>query len=233
MPFYSDWETKKNTEEERTYMHDFLMRVPESIDVFHNGTNSEIATAVKIINSVKIEEYVSIIDELTLDEDVVSDQVPQFSDFNDGAYRIPELLEFEPLGLTFEKLGYQLVKSPTEGAGIKYGENHSKLATMMELVEITKRPSNVVSTALGRYLVPFLPEEKKEVLKRLLLRQYLVQMMISGASTGVFSYREAISKLSKATAIRRRSNVRIVLEYILCGTAEEIRLDRIDWRVEE
>lgn len=233
MSFYIDWETKKNTGEELKYMDDFLMVTPESVEVFHWGTNSEIAKAVEIINSVRIEEYVSLIDKLSFDEDVVGNQVPQFSDFNDGAYRIPELLEFEPSGLSFEKLGYQLVKSPTEGAGIKYGENHSKLANMMELVEITNRPSNVVSTALGRYLVSFLPEEKKEVLKRLLLRQYLVQKMISGAAEEVFSYRDAVSKLSKATAIRRRNNVRKVLEFILCGTEDEIRLDRIDWQVEE
>lgn len=233
MFFYEEWIENKNTEAEKRFIEYFLKLIPESIEVFHKGNDAELGTAISVINSVSIERYVEVIDNMNYDIQIEAAQVPQFSDFGDGIYRVPELLEFAPEGMTFEKLGYQLVKSPTEVAGIKYGENHSKLASMMELVEITKRPSNVMSTALGKFLIRFMPDEKKEVLRRLALRQYMAQKIIHDTGKGIISYREAVNRLSVATAVRRRNNVRVYLEFILKDTPCEKRLSNIDWQVRE
>ena len=233
MSFYEEWIENKNTEAEKRFIEYYLKLVPESTEVFHKGNDAELGTAISVINSVSIERYVDVIDSMNYDVQIEAAQVPQFSDFGDGIYRVPELLEFAPEGMTFEKLGYQLVKSPTEGAGIKYGENHSKLASTMELVEITKRPSNVMSTALGKYLIRFIPDEKKEVLRRLALRQYMAQKIIHDAGDRMISYREAVNRLSVATAVRRRNNVRVYLEFILKDTPCEKRLSNIDWQVKE
>ena len=233
MSFYEEWIENKNTEAEKRFIECFLKLVPESTEVFRKGDDAELGTAISVINSVSIERYVEVIDGMNYDIQIEAAQVPQFSDFGDGIYRVPELLEFAPEGMTFEKLGYQLVKSPTEGAGIKYGENHSKLASTMELVEITKRPSNVMSTALGKYLIKFLPDEKKEVLRRLALRQSMAQKIIHDAGDRMISYREAVNRLSVATAVRRRNNVRVYLEFILKDTPCEKRLSNIDWQVKE
>lgn len=233
MSFYEEWIENKNTEAEKRFIEYFLKLVPESTEVFHKGNDAELGTAISVINSVSIERYVDVIDSMNYDVQIEAAQVPQFSDFGDGIYRVPELLEFAPEGMTFEKLGYQLVKSPTEGAGIKYGENHSKLASTMELVEITKRPSNVMSTALGKYLIRFMPDEKKEVLRRLALRQYMAQKIVHDARDRMISYREAVNRLSVATAVRRRNNVRVYLEFILKDTPCEKRLSNIDWQVKE
>lgn len=233
MSFYEEWIENKNTDAENRFIEYFLKLVPESTDVFHKGNDAELGTAISVINSVSIERYIAVIDSMDYDIQIEAAQVPQFSDFGDGIYRVPELLEFAPEGMTFEKLGYQLVKSPTEGAGIKYGENHSKLAATMELVEINKRPSNVMSTALGKYLIRFMPDEKKEVLRRLALRQYMAQKIIHDAGDGMISYRKAVNRLSVATAVRRRNNVRVYLEFILKDTPCEKRLSNIDWQVKE
>jgi len=233
MSFYEEWIENKNTDAEKRFIEYFLKLVPESTEVFHKGSDAELGTAISVINSVSIERYIAVIDSMDYDIQIEAAQVPQFSDFGDGIYRVPELLEFAPEGMTFEKLGYQLVKSSTEGAGIKYGENHSKLASTMELVEITKRPSNVMSTALGKYLIRFMPDEKKEVLRRLALRQYIAQKIIYDAGHGMISYREEVNRLSVATAVRRRNNVRVYLEFILKDTPCEKRLSNIDWQVNE
>lgn len=233
MPFYEEWIENKNTETEKRFIEYFLKLVPESTEVFHKGDDAEIGTAISVINSVSIERYVEVIDTMTYDVQIEAAQVPQFSDFGDAIYRVPELLEFAPKGTSFEKLGYQLVKSPTEVAGIKYGENHSKLASTMELVEITKRPSNVMSTALGKYLVRFMPDEKRDLLRRLALRQYMAQKIIHDAGGGIISYREEVNRLSVTTAVRRRNNVRVYLEFILKDTQCEKRLSNIEWQVKE
>lgn len=231
MSFYEEWIMKKNTESEKRYIEYFLKLLPESTEVFHKGNDAELGTAISVINSVSIEQYINVIDSLNYIEDIEPSQVPQFSDFSAGVYRVPELLEFSPNGMTFEKIGHQLVKCTTEGAGVKYGENHSKLAETMELVEITKRPSKVVSTVLGKYLVRFLPEEKKDLLRRLAIRQYMAQKIIHDSANKLICYREAVGKLSSATALRRRNNVRVYLNFILKDTKFENRLNKIDWQV--
>lgn len=232
MSFYEEWIMKKNTESEKRYIEYFLKLFPESTEVFHKGNDAELGTAISVINSVSIEQYINVIDDLEYLDAIEPSQVPQFSDFNAGVYRVPELLEFAPDGMTFEKVGYQLIKCTTEGAGVKYGENHSKLAETMELVEITKRPSKVVSTVLGKYLVKFTPEEKNDILRRLAIRQYLAQKIIHDSADKKICYREAVGKLSSATALRRRNNVRVYLNFILKDTKFENRLSNIDWQVE-
>lgn len=233
MSFYEEWLKNKNTDEEALYLEYFLRVVPESIAVFHDGNEPDLETAISIINSVSVEKYIEVIDTIECNKNIECSEVPQFSSFNDGIYRIPELLEFEPEGMTFEKIGYQLAKPLTEIAGVKYGENHAKLAASMDLVEIRKRPSNVISTSLGRYLVKFMPEEKKELLKRLILRSHLIQIIIKESSTGIISYRQTVNTLSMTTAVRRRSNVRALLDFVLIGSREEKRLCNIDWQVTE
>ena len=232
MDFYVEWISKKNTGEEKIFIERFLNGDQDSVSVFKNGNEGDLGTAISVVNSIPIETYISLIDGKKYTDEIEAKQVPQFSDFSDGAYRLPELLEFSPEGMRFEEVGYQLVKSPTEGAGTKYGENHSKLAQIMGLVEISKRPSTVRSTALGKYLIKFMPEDKNDFLRRMVLREYIIQKMISESKDDLLSYRQVVKNLSAATAIRRRNNVRVLLEFVLNNTKEEKRIDNIDWQVE-
>ena len=59
----------------------------------------------------------------------------------------------------------------------------------------------------------------------------MAQKIIHDSAQGLMSYREAVSSLSPATALRRRSNVRVYLEFILKDTKFENRLNNIDWQV--
>ncbi len=156
---------------------------------------------------------------------------PSKTSFGAATNRLPEILEFSPEGLSFAEIGYQLVKSPNDSAGTKYGENHAKLAEMLDLVKIHNRPSKVKSTKLGKYLLGFKPEEKVELLKRLLLRQFLIKKLIHDAGEGNVEYISEVRLLSKSTAARRGRNVRMLLDYILEGTDDEARIQRIDWDV--
>jgi hypothetical protein len=233
MTFYDKWIQSKNTEQEKEYIRQFLEMSPESIKVLREGNEAELGAAISVITSVPMEKYFDIVDILEYKTEVNTSQVPQFSFFDAAAFRLPEILEFAPEGLSYKEIGYQLAKSPTAIAGTKYGENHSKLASMMELVEINCRPSNVVSTALGRYLIAFMKDEKKELLRRLILRQYIIRKLIHDTSIEPIQYKDVVIKLSEATAIRRRNNVRLLLELVLQGSEEEKRLGLIDWRVSE
>lgn len=233
MTFYDEWVQAKNTEHENECIKRFLEESPESTTVLREGSEAELGVAISVISSVPMSKYFEVVDNLNHDAVVNTAQVPQFSLFEAAAYRLPEILEFAPQGLTYKEIGYQLAKSPTDGAGIKYGENHAKLASTMELVEINCRPSNVNSTALGHYLIAFPIEEKKEILRRLILRQYIIRKIVHDTGYESVLYKDVVAELSEATAMRRRSNVRILLEIVLKGTEEEKRLDLVDWRVSD
>lgn len=230
MDFYYEWLNKKNTDKEINYIIEFLSSTEETTKAFNIGDEKLLAVALSVICSSSIESYIDIIDCMELSDSVYPDQVPQYSDFNDGAVRVSELLEFEPNGMGFEKLGYQLVKS-SEGAGIKYGENHAKLARTMGLVEISNRPSNVKSTCLGRYLLKLNDNEKNEVLRRMLLRNYSIQKILKESKESTVSYERIMKNLSPKTATRRRNNVKSLLEFILTDTAYYDRMKNINWKV--
>jgi hypothetical protein len=231
MFFYDEWITKKNTTDENRFILSFLSSDDETTCVFHEGTQAELGTAISVITSVPMETFIQCIDQMELSSEVKSIDVPQFSSFGAATNRLPEILEFSPEGLSFAEIGYQLVKSPNDSAGTKYGENHAKLAEMLDLVKIHNRPSKVTSTKLGKYLLGFKPEEKVELLKRLLLRQFLIKKLIHDAGEGNVEYISEVRLLSKSTAARRGRNVRMLLDYILEGTDDEARIQRIDWDV--
>ena len=230
MSFYNEWLNCQNTKKEEEFISDFLNKVSCSNTPFYSGNSAEVDAAISVICSVPIEEYIRLIDRMDLSAEVVSADIPQYSNFSAAVVRLPEILEFYPKGLGFEEIGYQLKKSPTEGAGTKYGENHAKLAAMMDLVSISERPSKVEITSLGHFLVTVSLQEKKDLLVRLLLREHIVKKLICSSKYNC-SYREIVRGLADSTAERRRSNVKSILEYVLSDTSECERLDRIDWKV--
>lgn len=217
MGFYDDWKCAKDSGiDESMYILDFLKKTPESLEVFIAGQATEVALAVDVLVNTDLELFLDKLDELDFSREPEKSEVPQFSSFENGAIRVPELLQFADDGLTYDDLGYQMVKANRIGACIKYGENHSKLADLMSLVTISKtRPAIVKSTALGKHLVAFDLDEKADVLKKLLLRDYFMQRMISEAKRGMTYYSDVASCLSESTRIRRRSNVKCLAEFIL------------------
>jgi hypothetical protein len=119
------------------------------------------------------------------------------------------------------------------GAKVKYGENHSKLAAMMSLVNILNtRPVVVKPTRWGSFLTRYAFTEKSDVLKKLLLRDVCVKSILSKAFAGPVNYRDIVSFLSPSTMIRRRSNVKKLLEFIINDSEREIYLSNINWEVE-
>ena len=124
------------------------------------------------------------------------------------------------------------MNSVKPGARVKYGENHSKLAAMMSLVTISSnRPAIVRATRWGTYLTRYDWRSKEEVLRKLLLRDLCVKTVVKSALIGPTTYRDVVKVLSTSTAIRRRTNVRCLVEFVLSGTDREEVLSRIDWEV--
>ena len=72
-------------------------------------------------------------------------------------------------------------------------------------------------------------KDKKELFRRLFLRDRFIQFIVQKALSGQVKYVDTVKCLSLTTANRRRSNVKCVLEEILKNTDYEYVLDNIIW----
>ena len=233
MDFYSLWkETRTMGFDDAEMIHAFLRFEAQTIDPFVNGDESSLETAYALLDSISIDAFFDAIKCGDYNHKISPAMVPCFSNFENGAHRLIELLEFEPDGLSFAEAGFQLIEAVSEGAKVKYGENQSKLARIMSLVSISSnKPAVVTTTPWGNYLVRFNMEQKQGVLKKLLLRDPCIQSIIHSALNDYTRYADKVAALSKSTAIRRRTNVKWLIEYILSGTDNEAVMLHIDWEV--
>ena len=124
---------RANGIEDNAAIISFLTGSESALAPLYNGTEQELEQVFTVLDSIPIEHFFDVIETLELERELVPADVPCFSNFENGASRLNELLEFEPDGLTFSDAGYQLMNSVKPGARVKYGENHSKLAAMMSL----------------------------------------------------------------------------------------------------
>lgn len=231
--FYENWYKKRtNGTDDSDCLISFIKGTAESVQPLFEGSDTELATVFSVLKQVPIEDFLSVVQQEKVARELTPADVPCFSTLKNGASRLNELLEFEPDGLTFSDAGYQLMNSVKPGARVKYGENHSKLAAMMSLVTISSnRPAIVRATRWGTYLTRYNWCAKEDVLRKLLLRDLCVKTIVKNALIGSTTYRNAVQVLSTSTAIRRRTNVRCLVEFVLSGTDREEVLSRIDWEV--
>lgn len=234
MGFYSDWRLKEQAGASVTeFITDFLSSHAPSLSDLYNGDERELNDAYCVLSITPLSVFLLELEDLRGIPDLCPRDIPCFSNMEKGASRLNELLLFAPEGLTLSEIGYQLMNSTNDGAQKKYGENHSKLAESMSLVLLSnKKPIVVVATAWGNYLTRYSFNQKKEVIKKLLLRDRCIQSILSGALKGSVNYKEIVSFLSNSTKIRRRTNVRYLINFILSGSEYESTLSNINWEVE-
>jgi len=232
MDFFSEWHEAYVKKADCTnYIQQFLRKTPASVDALLNSSFDELDKAYQVIRSTPLSDFIQGISSLPYDHQITAPEILQYSSFRDGVVRIPELLQFYPNGENFINLGYQMVGAPNEAANRKYGENHARLAEALSLATISaSKPRFAMISAWGRYLLRYSFEEKLDIYKKLLLREYYLQTLITKAMNGQVSYFSVVSFLSESTALRRRSNTHHILDFILQGTDTEHYLTNINWQ---
>ena len=139
MSFYGEWLACGNPLEEQLYIKNFLEGTQESSAPLFNGNEEDLDVAYAVIKQTPLTDFFEIIERDCQLPTLNAACVPCFSSLEKGASRVNEILEFEPEGLTFDQLGYQLMNSKKQGAQKKYGENQAKLAMTMNLVYFKKK----------------------------------------------------------------------------------------------
>ena len=226
MDFYDRWKNSMlDIEENKKFTKRFLAKDPDSLEVFYNGTTEELISVCKFILDITVSNFVYCIDK---DIECTTDMIIQYSNLEHAIIDIAKILKFKNEPLTFAELGEIIVHAKEEGACKKYGENHSKVAAELSMVKLERKGSTEVSnTAFGNFSVGLSDKDRKELVKRLAIRNEFIQKLIYLAKNGFVSYMEVAElTLSESTALRRKSNNRQVVSLILEGN--EI-LNNIVW----
>lgn len=213
MNFYDDWEKCIDSNyDDSYYINSFLYKSSDSIEPLYNSSKKHIKKVIEFLVNYDKSKILDLIDRQHQKLLQPSD-VAQFSNFEKSTDELTHILVYEENGLTFEDLGYLLIKAPTKMAATKYGENQSKTAKIFELVSFsTSRPIEVTNTILGNEF-PYLDDETKiRLLSILVLRDPVVIHFICEAKYKVINYKEILNCLSNSTRERRKSNIKRLIE---------------------
>lgn len=205
--FYSGKYEKRINKNSLYYSYDF----PEQ----------EVRAYVQEIISEPIDRYIAYIKALKEREQITSKDVFQFSDLSDATIVICEKIKaHNNPGVRYIDVGKILLddgKVRKDGAYTKYGENHVKTAEAMGLFFELSR--TYFLSCLGYVYCDLSDDDRQKLLTRLLLRNRLIIRMMQASGNGNVNAREFLYMLSDSTYLRRKSNIKAVLNIL--GSSDE------------
>lgn len=200
--FYSGKYEKRVNKNSLYYSYDF----PEQ----------EVRGYVEKIISEPIGRYIAYIKGLKEREEITSKDVFQFSALEDATIVICEKVKaYNNPGVRYIDVGRFLLddgKARKDGAYTKYGENHVKTAEAMGLFFELCR--TYFLSCLGYVYCDLSDKDRYKLLTRLLLRNRLIIRLMQASENGNINGREFFYMLSDSTYLRRRSNVKAILNIL-------------------
>ena len=220
---------------DRIYDHEILrLFYLHPVDVIEQEkyTDGELqrvaAYLLKIINRTSAKKIIDIIEsDATSIKEISAKNIPQYSNI-DSIDDVISIVESNP-GCNYELIGYFFNKTGSKGAQTKYGENHYKTAALMHLTT-NHQPFSV--SYIGKEYIKFDAEVRTEIRTKLFLLIPIIQKSVIDARYHEINMMEILCKyLSESTAIRRRTNVRTMLDYVCKSTlGEEIIETNLNWK---
>lgn len=171
------------------------------------------------ICTTSLEEIFAIIAKSDYSEPLTPENIPQFSSIDDVlrcAYPLRllgdnELVSFDAMGMYLSPDDRKVVS-----AHRKYGENHGKTASLLDLAYIEKnaRKTGFKETPFDEPFDALSSEDKYRMIARLALRIPIVRQMLVNARDHDVTMGDYLETLSTSTQKRRRSNISKLLDLI-------------------
>lgn len=201
---------------EKFFSKEYEKKINKNI-LFYNFPQEEVQMYVEQVIAEPLPRFVEYIEKLTERTKIESRDIFQFSDLNDGTYVFCEKMKTtNNPGMKFIDIGRILLddgKVRKDGALVKYGENHAKTAEMLGLsFELCK---TYYLSGIGYIYAELSEEKQKRFLTRLVLRNKLVTRLYQASKNGTINMREFLYMLSDSTYIRRKSNIKTVLNVLV------------------
>ena len=171
---------------------------------------------VHILLSVSVADIINVIKNISDREDVTAENIPQFSDLATAMYLVPKVLNESNLPITYAEMGRAILGGDKNDiADKKYGENHGKLAALLDLAVVSKDSvsATIYKSVLGEVFCTLSSQEKDDLLTRLCLRIPIVQNAIC-SNNEELSIQNDMSILSATTRTRRMSNVKDLINFV-------------------
>lgn len=160
--------------------------------------------------------FVAYIKESNVKNKIEPGDVIQFSNIKDATINFCEKVnKINNPGLNFQEVGKLLQDDGINrkvGAYVKYGENHTKTAQTLGLA--FELCNTYYLSGIGYIFMELSEENREKLLTRLILRSKLFTSMIQASVNGKVNMREFLYKLSDSTYVRRRSNIKKMMEYL-------------------
>lgn len=168
-----------------------------------------------VIN-IPVSQLLEVVLSMHKEEQIAPKDVFQFSNLEDATFRVCQVIkEINNPGVNTLEAGNLLLdddKKRKKTAIVKYGENHVKTAEAFGLLyELTHV---YFLSCLGCIQDLLSKEEKKKLLLRLVLRNKLIRNMYVASFNGEVHMRQFLYMLSDSTYVRRRSNIRSILNVL-------------------
>ncbi len=172
------------------------------------------------INDTTVQQIISLLECCNDREPVTKENIPQYSSLTVGLFAVMKILRDTGVSMSFQEIGYYLTREDSsckqnEIANKKYGENHSKLSALLDLVLIDKADSRAHASLseFGKYLSGLSDKEQENFTYKLCLRIPIIQnYFLSEAPLDTLD--RDLKILSRETQKRRRSNVINVVKWI-------------------
>lgn len=175
--------------------------------------------------SAPVKDYLICIEKYSKVSSLSSRDIFQFSNLEDATRNLCKLVkQKDDPGLKHIAVGKILLndgKIRNDGAYTKYGENHAKFAEDLGLMYSLE--SVFFLSCLGHVLDELEEDLYKKLLTRLVLRLRLVQKLYLDSLKGVVNLRDCLSVLSESTFIRRSSNVKTILNFLINSEEYDFR----------
>ena len=184
---------------------------------------NKILELFEVIYTSTLDEIIECLASTQYEEPITPDNIPQFSSINDICHSADRLVKLDSF-LSYKDLGIYLGegKKKSDLANKKFGENHGKAATLLDLANLER-----YDKVLGFTQTPFskvfctLPENQRRLmLARLSLRIPIIRKLLVDAHDSDVHMADYMIILSASTRTRRRSNVSSLIDFIYDASAE-------------
>ena len=178
--------------------------------LFYEFNHDEVKEYVYKILNEPICKYVEYINSRNMEYKLSSKQIFQFSNVDDFTYNFcSKIIKIDNPGLACKEVGIVLSddKNKSDGAYVKYGENHAKMARELGLAfELYK---TYYVSGIGYIYMELSKEDRYRLLVRMIIRTDLIQYLVT--NNGKVNLREKLNFLSDSTYLRRCSSLKRVL----------------------
>jgi len=199
--------------------------------LFYSFSENESEKYIEELLEIPLSDFIEYMDTIADKQQIESRDVFQFSNLDNATHNFcGKMKEQNNPGMKFIEIGKLLLDDGIvrkDGALTKYGENHAKTAEMLGLA--FELCNTYYLSCIGYTYTTLSEEKQQKLLTRLILRNKLIMRLYQASHNGKVNMRNFLYMISDSTYIRRRSNIKRILNILTKSNEYEFSefIDRI------